>query len=159
MNDLQRTREILDRAPGKPRARKELDDRTGMFLMGYRPPVTDGGLRPTLEATRPATRVPWSARVLRRVRDSKVAHWAVGYIAFAYGGVELLDNLSELWSWSVAFQKTAVLLLACGLPPVLVLSWFHGEKGRQEMCAAEAVILTVLLLLALVVVRVSSGAV
>ena len=60
--------------------------------------------------------------------------WTVAYLAIAWVVLQLMDILAEIWSWSVFFQQVVSLVLAFGTLPVLVVAWFHGEKGRQEIC-------------------------
>ena len=45
------------------------------------------------------------------------------------------------------FQQLTTLALLIGLPVVLVLAWYHGDRGQQRISTPELAILTLLLLL------------
>ena len=44
-------------------------------------------------------------------------------------------------------RQIALLALLIGLPVVLVLAWYHGDRGEQRISTPEFAILTLLLLL------------
>ena len=44
-------------------------------------------------------------------------------------------------------RQIALLVLLIGLPIVLVLAWYHGDRGQQRISTSEFAILTLLLLL------------
>ena len=62
-----------------------------------------------------------------RLRRRKVVQWGLVYIAGAWGFLQGLE---------------------VGLPVVLVLAWYHGDRGQQRVSTPEFAILTLLLLLA-----------
>lgn len=78
--------------------------------------------------------------LLDRLRERKIVQWTVAYLALAWLVLQLMDVLSEIWGWSVKFQQAVSLLLGFGVLPMLVISWFHGEKGHQDICPMEAAI-------------------
>ena len=49
--------------------------------------------------------------------------------------------------WPRRLQQIATLALLIGLPVVLVLAWYHGDRGQQRVSTPEFAILTLLLLL------------
>ena len=79
--------------------------------------------------------------LFERLRERKIVQWTVAYLAIAWVVLQLMDILAEIWSWSVLFQQVVSLVLAFGILPMLVLAWFHGEKGRQEICSLEAALM------------------
>ncbi|MDQ1310350.1 MAG: hypothetical protein QG601_1620, partial [Pseudomonadota bacterium] len=83
------------------------------------------------------------ARLTRR----KVVQWGVVYVAGAWGFLQGLEYLSGTYDWPRQIQQLVTLALLIGLPIVLVLAWYHGERGQQRITTAEFVILTLLLLL------------
>lgn len=96
--------------------------------------------------------------LLERLRHRKVVQWTVGYLAGAFIVLQLMDVLSEVWAWPLVFQQGVSLGTAVGLLPALVIAWYHGEKGRQHVCRAEAILLLSLVVFgAAVVWRVCCG--
>ena len=89
-----------------------------------------------------------------RLKQRKVFQWALAYVAGAWVTVQVMDVIAEPWGLTAGLVRSAQALLAVGLPLVLVLAWYHGEKFRQRVSGPEFVILTSLFLLAGVVLAV-----
>ncbi len=83
------------------------------------------------------------ARLTRR----KVVQWGIVYVAGAWGFLQGLEYLSGTYDWPRQIQQLVTLALLIGLPIVLVLAWYHGERGQQRITTPEFVIVTLLLLL------------
>jgi TolB-like protein/tetratricopeptide (TPR) repeat protein len=79
---------------------------------------------------------------LNALVERKVFHWTLGYLAAAWGILEALGFLADLFGWGQAVVRSAVMLLAAGLLAVIVLSWFHGSRGRQPITRVEAALLS-----------------
>lgn len=88
---------------------------------------------------------------LDRLRERKCVQWMLAYLALGWLALQLGDVLSEIWSWSPTVLKAVSLVIGLGVLPAGVVSWFHGEQGRQEVCVREAVLLAGLLAAAAVV--------
>ncbi len=84
----------------------------------------------------------WSA-----LRRRKVVHWGLLYLAGAWGFLQGFEYLSDTYDWPRQVQQLATLALIIGLPIVLVLAWYHGDRGHQNVTTPEFAILTLLLLL------------
>jgi TolB-like protein/Tfp pilus assembly protein PilF len=83
---------------------------------------------------------------LRDLRRRKVVQWTAAYLAGAWIVMQLLDVLGPRWGMGDELARSVDILLAGGLGIVLVVSWFHGEKGHQRVGIAEAGLLGGLLL-------------
>lgn len=83
-------------------------------------------------------------RFLGQLARRKVAQWMLAYLAMAWVLLQLTDILSGIWSWSVRLQQIISLVLGLGALPASVVSWYHGEKGRQAPCRIELVLLVTL---------------
>jgi TolB-like protein len=77
----------------------------------------------------------------------KVVQWGIAYAAGAWGLQQGLAYVSTLLNWPAQLQKLAGLALLIGLPVVLVLAWYHGDRGEQRVTRTEFAILTLLFLL------------
>ena len=82
-----------------------------------------------------------------RLRRRKVVQWGVVYVAAAWGFLQGLEYVSETFHWPEQLRQIAFLALLIGLPIVLVLAWYHGDRGQQRISTPEFAILTLLLLL------------
>jgi TolB-like protein len=82
-----------------------------------------------------------------RLCRRKVVQWGLVYVAAAWGFLQGLEYISESFNWPQQVRQIAVLVLVIGLPIVLVLAWYHGDRGQQRISTPEFAILTLLLLL------------
>src|SRR6188474_2861121 len=82
-----------------------------------------------------------------RLRRRKVVQWGLVYVAAAWGFLQGLEYVSDAFQWPAQLRQVALLALLIGLPVVLVLAWYHGDRGQQRISTPEFAILTLLLLL------------
>ncbi|MCX7055383.1 MAG: hypothetical protein NTU56_14485, partial [Proteobacteria bacterium] len=73
--------------------------------------------------------------------------WGIAYAAGAWGLLQVLQFLADTYEWPSQVLRLVTLAFAVGLPIVVTLAWFHGDRGHQRATRAELVILTLLLLL------------
>jgi TolB-like protein/Flp pilus assembly protein TadD len=85
------------------------------------------------------------------LRHRKVVQWGIAYTACAWGLLQVLQFLSETYDWPGRLLKLSTLGLLTGLPIVLVLAWYHGDRGEQRIRRSEAAIVFLLFLVAAVV--------
>ena len=64
-----------------------------------------------------------------RLRRRKDVQWGPVYVAAAWGFLQGLEYLDESFNWSQQVRQIAVLVLVIQLPIVLVLAWYHGDRG------------------------------
>jgi serine/threonine-protein kinase len=83
---------------------------------------------------------------LSSVRQRKLVQWALAYLAGAWVAVEVVDVLADTWGWSTLVPRVVFVVLMAGFGLTLVLSWYHGEKGRQRVSGLEAGLLAVVVL-------------
>jgi TolB-like protein len=79
-----------------------------------------------------------------RIRNRKLAQWGLAYLAGAWVLLQVLDFVSGSFGWSPRVARVATVLAAAGFLAVLVLAWYHGERGRQKPGVAELAILGVI---------------
>jgi hypothetical protein len=82
-----------------------------------------------------------------QVRRRKVGQWGVLYATGAWGFLQGLGYLSELFGWPSELPRVVALALLAGLPQVLVVAWFHGDRGDQRVTGTELALITLLFLL------------
>jgi len=59
----------------------------------------------------------------------------------------LLARCGSIFDWPRQIQQLTTLGLAIGLPIVLVIAWYHGDRGERRVTRTELAILTMLFLL------------
>ncbi len=84
---------------------------------------------------------------LQQIRRRKVVQWGIAYAAGAWGLLQGLEYVTTTFDWSQRFQQFATLGLLLGLPLVLVIAWYHGDRGHQRVTMPEFILLTGLFLL------------
>ena len=80
------------------------------------------------EATIGRAQVLWE-----KLRRRKVVQWGVAYSLFAWGLLQGLEYLSDTFVWPPLLQQLATLAFLVGLPIVLVVAWYHGDRGEQQV--------------------------
>ncbi|HJR13190.1 MAG TPA: hypothetical protein VJ833_04750, partial [Rhodanobacteraceae bacterium] len=82
---------------------------------------------------------------IARLKQRKLVQWALAYIAAAFALIQVLDVVAQRFGWPDQLEKILILVLAIGFLVVLVLAWYHGERGAQKVSGTEIVILALLL--------------
>ena len=82
-----------------------------------------------------------------RLRRRKVVQWVAAYAAAAWGLLQGLQFLAEAFEWSSRVLQLGTVAALVGLPIVLVLAWYHGDRGEQHVSRVELSLLTLLFLL------------
>jgi len=81
-----------------------------------------------------------------RLRRRKVVQWGIAYAAGAWVLLQGVALIRDTFGWSHQIQQIVMLVLLIGLPIVLVLAWYHGDRGEQRIRRTELAILTLLFL-------------
>jgi TolB-like protein/Tfp pilus assembly protein PilF len=86
-------------------------------------------------------------KLWQQLSQRKVVQWGIAYAAGAWGLLQGIAYVRDTFGWPHQLQQTATVLLLIGLPIVLVLAWYHGDKGQQRVTRVEFAILILLFLL------------
>jgi TolB-like protein len=81
-----------------------------------------------------------------RLGRRKVVQWGLAYAAAAWTLLQVIEYFGETYSWPQAIRQIAALALPLGAAFVLVVAWYHGDKGEQKVSRPEVAILAVLAL-------------
>jgi TolB-like protein/Tfp pilus assembly protein PilF len=85
------------------------------------------------------------AEFLASLKQRKLVQWALAYVAFAFALLQGVDVVAQQFAWPDGLRRGITLALALGFVVVLVLAWYHGERGAQRVSSTEIVILALLL--------------
>ena len=91
------------------------------------------------------------SQLWRRVNEHKIVQWSVAYIAVAYAVQHAVVLTGEAFEWPPAVLRVSMLLMVLGLPVVLTLAWYHGERASRHFSAGELTIISLLLVIGSVV--------
>ena len=64
----------------------------------------------------------------QRLKRRKLVQWAVAYVAFAFALLQGIDIVAQRFDWPAAWSAAGVALVV-GFFVVLVIAWYHGERG------------------------------
>ena len=86
------------------------------------------------------------ASLLQQLRNRKIVQWGLAYIAGAWVLVESTSLVVQQFHWPEVVGQAVTILAMSGFFVVLVIAWYHGEKGRQWVSGPELLIIALLLL-------------
>jgi TolB-like protein len=89
----------------------------------------------------------WGESLWTRLRRRKVVQWGIAYAAAAWTLLQVIEYLGETYAWPPQIRQIATLVPALGLPIVLIIAWYHGDRGEQRVSGAELTIIALLLFL------------
>jgi adenylate cyclase len=81
----------------------------------------------------------------RRIHEHKMVQWTIAYVAIAYGIQHAVTLTAEALEWPHAIERATMILLILGVPVMLTLAWYHGARASRRFSAAEATIVSLLL--------------
>jgi len=82
---------------------------------------------------------------LQRLAERKVVQWALAYAAGAFAMLQGVDIVAQRFGWPESIERALIVALAVGFFVVLVVAWYHGERGAQRVGGTELTILALLL--------------
>jgi serine/threonine-protein kinase len=84
---------------------------------------------------------------LARLKEHKLVQWTLGYLAVSFALLPVLDIVAARFGWSQTAVRSLIIALGTGFFMMLVIAWYHGERGVQRMTRTEHAILATLLVL------------
>jgi len=94
-----------------------------------------------------------------QLREKHIFQTVFLYLGGAWAAMEAIGFFVDNYGWSRRVLDVAVLLIVLGVPAALIIAWYHGEKGRQQVQKTEAsLLLTLAVLAAIGTFRLSTAA-
>jgi TolB-like protein len=87
--------------------------------------------------------------LVTELKERRFAQFLTVYFAAAWGVLEVIDQLSQNEIFPPLVYRVALTLVLCGTPGILIVTWFHGQKGDQHMPKLEKVLISMVALFAL----------
>jgi TolB-like protein/Flp pilus assembly protein TadD len=87
-------------------------------------------------------------RLLQRLRERKLVQWALAYLAGAWMVLQVVDLVGNQFAWPAGVMRGTTVLLGVGFFAALILAWYHGEQGRQNVSGPELLMLACVLAVA-----------
>ena len=82
---------------------------------------------------------------VQRLRQRKMAQWALAYAAGAWVLLQVLGLAADSYEWPRIVMRVGFGIVVLGFVATLVLAWYHGERGQQKVGGTELLILALLL--------------
>ncbi|HEX5959641.1 MAG TPA: hypothetical protein VFY97_00155 [Rhodanobacteraceae bacterium] len=82
---------------------------------------------------------------LQRLKQRKLVRWALAYIAAAFALIQVIDVVADSYGWPHLVMHLVFGVLVVGFVVVLVLAWYHGEKGVQHVSGPELLLIALAL--------------
>ncbi|MGH8029927.1 MAG: hypothetical protein ACREO3_08340, partial [Arenimonas sp.] len=83
--------------------------------------------------------------LLQRMRQRRMAQWAIAYAAGAWVLLQVLGLAADSFEWPRMVMRLGFGVVVVGFLAALVLAWYHGERGQQRASGTELLILALLL--------------
>jgi len=87
-------------------------------------------------------------RLFERLHEKRIFRTAFLYLGGAWASMEAIGFFVDNYGWSRKVLDIALLLVVLGFPAALIIAWYHGEKGKQQLERTEASLLLTLAVLA-----------
>jgi TolB-like protein/Tfp pilus assembly protein PilF len=78
------------------------------------------------------------------LKQRKLVQWTLAYVAAAFALLQGIDIVAQRFGWPEQTMRLVIVALSIGFFIVLVLAWYHGERGAQRVSGTELVILALL---------------
>lgn len=88
-------------------------------------------------------------RMIDKLQERMVLRWLVAYAAVAWGLAEATGLLIDNYGLSRTLLDVVLFLILVSFFVLLVLVWFHGQRGPQRVTRLEGGLLGVLLVIAI----------
>ena len=82
--------------------------------------------------------------IWQQLRRRKVVQWGIAYAAAGWGFLQGLEYVGEAFGWPSEIRQVAILVVMVGLPFVIMVAWYHGDRGKQRVTGTEVTMLVML---------------
>jgi len=82
--------------------------------------------------------------IWQQLRRRQVVQWGIAYAAAGWGFLQGLEYVSEAFGWPSEIRQVGILAVMVGLPFVIMVAWYHGDRGRQRVTGTEVTMLVLL---------------
>jgi hypothetical protein len=93
--------------------------------------------------------------LVSKLAQRRIVQWAIAYLLASWVVLQVAQSLADIFALPIDSLRVLVVLLIFGFSATLVLAWYHGEKGRQNLSISEIALLTVIVVLTAFVVSTS----
>ncbi|HLF95592.1 MAG TPA: hypothetical protein VI457_00465, partial [Methylococcaceae bacterium] len=88
----------------------------------------------------------WQDGLWAKLRRRKVVQWGLAYAAAGWTLLQAVEYATGTFHWPEPIRQWATLAVLFGLPLILVIAWYHGDRGEQQVTRTELFIILLLFL-------------
>jgi TolB-like protein/Tfp pilus assembly protein PilF len=85
--------------------------------------------------------------LLDQLRQRKLVQWALAYLAGAWVLLQVIGLIGQQFDWPQGLLRGITVAAGVGFFIVLVLAWYHGDRGAQRVSGTELLIVALLLVI------------
>lgn len=82
------------------------------------------------------------------LKQRAVVQWTAAYLAAAWLMLQLFAILADQFDWPAEVSRSLTVLLGIGVLAVVIVGWYHGEKGSQRATPTELLMLAMVIIIA-----------
>lgn len=94
--------------------------------------------------------------LLQRLRERRIFRWGIAYAGAAWVLLQVAELVFGIFDWPTVYLRWTTVALTGGFFAMLILVWFHGERGQQKASALEIVLLVLITIATAGVIRYSN---
>jgi TolB-like protein len=88
-----------------------------------------------------------TAGLWQRIKDHKVLQWSLAYLGAALAIAHGAELVGHAFHWPELANRLLLGTLIVGVPVVLALAWYHGHRSLRSVSFAEAMIISLLVVI------------
>ena len=81
-------------------------------------------------------------KIWDELKERRITQVVIGYLAAGWLVLAVVDQLVDRQILPELVYRVALVLFVGGIAAALILGWYHGEKGRQDVTRFEILLLT-----------------
>lgn len=80
------------------------------------------------------------------LRQRRIFRFGIAYAGAAWVVLQVAELIFGIFGWPTMWLRVLTVILFAGFFAVLVLTWFHGEKGQQRFTPVETALLALIVI-------------
>ncbi|MEO8959719.1 MAG: tetratricopeptide repeat protein, partial [Rudaea sp.] len=81
----------------------------------------------------------------QHLKQRNLVQWAVAYVAAAFALLQGVDIVAAKFGWPEIIERGLIIAACVGFFVMLLLAWYHGQRGAQKVSGTELLLLALLL--------------
>lgn len=83
---------------------------------------------------------------LESLKKRKIGQWSLAYVTASWVAIQVVDVLGGRWGITEELARSLDVILVTGFLVVVIIAWYHGDKGHQRARGRELLLIAVILI-------------